>query len=260
MWLKMNRRLLLFIFLFSCASPFVVPVSSLKLGEDKAIYDYKDVSGSMSLSRIVRKKQKTKIITSQKLFSTQTNDRKLLEKSLVVSELGVLTIGKRKKPTLRPFASQYSVWFDGKEYFTQIRMNKKKKSLDVFMKSPEKKWQGKKSVKFPQGSYFCFFSQIPECLKSLEFFNRAIKDGKGDISIYVIWESYPYYKELYGNLEAPLFTQAKFTYKGVREGEYKFRLDLPNQVILYQFNKDYQYTKLFWVAQGMQIKRKVLGE
>ncbi len=246
----------LFLFLlFSCSSHLVVPRSSLSLEQENTLFDYTDVSGNYSLERDVRLK-KNKVITTTKLSSEKYTKNKLVEKSLTISDLGTLVIGKRRTPVMRPYASQYSIWFDGKEYFTQLKLNKKKKSLDVILKSPEKKWNGKRSVKFPNGTHFCFFSQIPECMKATPFFKKSIEEKTGHLKFYIVWDSFPYYEELYGNLRATLFTEADFTYDGENEGDYRYKLVAKGQVIFYQFDRDLKFDKLLWVAQGLRAIKK----
>ena len=186
----MKISVLLIFTLFAFSNHLVTPISSLALKEDKATYHYADVTGQMIQKRVV-KKNKNRFITATELYSSQVSSKKMLEKTIAVSDLGMLTIGKRKRPIMRPFASQYSVWLDGKEYFSQIKLNPKTKSLDIIMKSPEKKWQGKKSIKFPEGQYFCFFSQLVECIKATEFFRESLRDEQGKLAFTIIWDSYP---------------------------------------------------------------------
>ncbi len=253
---KALKILLISLFLFSCSHNYLVkPASTLKIESERASFDYNDVSGKYVLEREVKRNSK-KVITYSKLSSYDFKKNKLVEKSVTISSIGTLTIGKRKKPILRPYASQYSVWFDGKEFLTQLKINPKKKSLDVYLKSPEKKWNGKRSIRFPKGEVFCFFSQLPECIKGTEFFYESIQKQEGSLKLYVIWDSFPYYEELYGNIKATLFTESEFVYDGKNEEDHRFKLMVKGQVLFYQFRSDLKFDKLLWVSQGMRVIRR----
>ncbi|MBL7664262.1 MAG: hypothetical protein JNM93_03960 [Bacteriovoracaceae bacterium] len=254
-------KYLLLLSLFSCASPFVVSVSSLSIKDEHVVYDYKDTSGEMLMEKVVKYKDK-KVITSRKLYNNNLSNKKMLERSVTVSELGLLTVGERQTPLLRPFVSQYTVWFDGKEYFTQMKLNKVKKSLDILLKSPEEKWNGTKTIQFPTGIHFCFFSQVVECLKSTGFFKQAIEQKAGSLDLVIIWDTYPYFSEIYANLNEEVFSAATIKYetedinKKKDDKVHHFSLDVNEQLILYEFNEKYEFEKFYWIAQGVTMERK----
>jgi hypothetical protein len=251
-------NILFLLFSFSCADIQMKDPQqkSTEIIDDKGVYEFQDVSGKMVLKRYVNVKSDNKVVTSSRLISEAGGRTKLLEKNISISEYGTLRYGKNIKPLMRPFASQYTVWFDGKEYFTQLKLNKKKKALDIFMKSPEEKWNGKKRVPFPKGEIFCFFGQIPECLKSTEFISKAIKEKQGDLRFHVIWDSYPYFKEMYSNLNSDVFSEASISYDGEIDGNYKFKVDIAGHIIFYHYNNELEFEKLFWISQGMSVIRR----
>lgn len=241
------KLILLFLlsFLFSCSS--VQKISSLS--SSKRLYIWKDKSGEFVLERDVRVSKKK--LATRSTLSLLSNRTKVLEKTVGVSQIGLVKIRGNTIASLRPFASQHSIWFDKKEYFSQLKVNAKKKALDVKLSSPEEKWKGAKEFKFPKGFIFCFFSQIPECVKR----HGLLKMDNRGKQIYIIWDSYPYHTEqLEGVLDQP-FQSANFAFNTVIRGEKRYSLNLENQILFYHFNNRDEFEKMYWIAQGITVKR-----
>ena len=68
-------------------------------------------------------KSKNQYITKRQIFS-YNSDRKLLEKSIVISTPGSV----KGVNVMRPSISQYTVWFEKKKYFTEMEISPKDKS------------------------------------------------------------------------------------------------------------------------------------
>jgi hypothetical protein len=177
---------------------------------------------------------------------------KELEKLIVISKLGSLS---GKYSILRPEVSEYSVWFDGKRYLSRMRINTKTRSMDVTLKSPERQWQGKRTIPFPKGKgVFCYFSQITECARATGFIDKAIKNDGGSMKVVIIWEGYPYFQEQYLNVPNRVFSLGTFEYDGRNaNGERRFTLKTSSQSIFYFIDNNHELEKKFWVAQGLSM-------
>lgn len=185
------------------------------------------------------------------------DDNKVLEQSVVLSRLGSL---KGKVSILRPEKSQYTVWFDGKEYSTITQIDTKNKSLGLIFNSPEEQWRGQKTIPFPKkGMIYCYFSQLIECVMAAGFVHKAIDNGNGEMSLHIIWEGYPYIQQQYIGIPEEVFSMATFSYDGENErGLRRFSLNIKNsnQIIFYQLNKEDELKGIFWPAQGLSIGAK----
>ncbi len=191
-------------------------------------------------------------VSRYKVFPEGRQENKVLEQSTVVSTPGFL---KGKLPVLRPFQSQYKVWFDGSLYQTETKIDIKSRALLISMKSPEKQWQGRSSVPFPGGNgIFCYFSQVVECIRYTGFVDKAIRQKQGRLELTIIWDGYPYIQEQYLNLRNEPFVQAVLEYDGsTKEGDHRFSMSVSGSVIFYLFNENNEYAKIFWPAQGFSL-------
>jgi hypothetical protein len=213
------------------------PALNNSIGE----FRYTDFSGVYSMKREIKLDQ-GKLISRVKIFSGS----KELESTVSVSKFGKSS--KSNNKYLLPSISQFKVWFNKKEYFSQIKIDRKTRKLEVLMKSPEKKWQGKEDFTLPKTSYICFFSQIPECLKSQ---NLLLKAARGDLGLYIIWDNYPYQLEQFSEVPAKPFFYAKVKLDGYEKNIVKYTLDIGNQIISFHFDKNLKYNRMFWVSQGI---------
>ncbi len=225
----------------------------LPLELKRDLFSFEDETGKFVLDQSRRYiTAKNEFIVKRQLFAQEDNDKKILEKSISISNYGVFKGVK----ILRPYLSQYHVWFDGKKYSTELKINKEKKSLDIKLRSPEKKWNGNKSIPFPSGTgAFCFFSQVPECALVTGFIDKAIENNSGEFNFHLIWDGYPYLMDQYVNLPVSVFAPARMVYGGaIKEGElYRFSVEVGGQVIFYVFDKNHNLSKMLWVSQGLSI-------
>jgi hypothetical protein len=180
---------------------------------------------------------------------------KALEQSVVLSSIGTL---KNKTMMLRPKVSQYNVWFDGKKYTSELKINTAKKAIDLKMTSPESQWNGTKQVKFPSSTTLpCFFSQVVECAKVSGFISKASNKETGTMNLMIIWEGYPYLNETFSDFPNELFSEAQFEYDGkTKQGERRFNLRVAGQSIFYVLDDKDVMTKMFWVSQGITMVSK----
>lgn len=254
----------------------LVGCGSLKNGEKQDLprakesqFEFTDTSGDFVLVRKNMIKSQNEFYTLLDLMSKNTKNKKeLLEKVVMSSELGKIerksenNFGKSKGKeansilVLRPKASQHTVWLDGQKFVTQLKVNTGKRVIDVLTQSSDKKTD-KKSIKIPSDrSLFCFFEQIPECVKVTGFIRKAIRDKGGRIGLYVIWTSYPFINEQFSNMSSELFSTAEMEYDEVDdEGLIRFNLQVQDQTLFFHFELDGEFSKMFWVAQGLSMTK-----
>ncbi len=164
----MNFWYFLFIFLFiSCSH--LNPISPIDANKT---YSYVDISGQYLLNR-ESKSIKNKLVTRIKL--TPKNSHKSVEKSVTLSQVGTVGHKSLRILTLRPFASEFEVWLEGKRYSTKMNIDIKSKSMKIETDglSKEHKWYGNHSIKFPNSQFFCYFNQLPDCLYQLGFLQSS---------------------------------------------------------------------------------------
>lgn len=205
----------------------------------------KDASGEYLLKRELLQST-NRIQLRQSLFSS-TDLQNPLEKSITISEFGVV---KNKSIAIRPIASQFSIWFEKKKYFSQMKLNLKTKSFDIYLDSPEKKWQKKYSTKFVNGTKFCWFSQLPECVRK---FAQLEKKKRVPVSFTLVWDSFPYYGEQYQGMAGKIFSQASIKFDSEQKSTLGYAVSVEGQVILYHFNQELEFEKMFWISQGITI-------
>ena len=234
-------KLLILITLFTSCALNLQTKKNQGMNSSIQEFRYTDFSGIYNLKREV-KLDKGKLITRVKLFSGSDE----LESTVSVSKFG--SSSKSSNKYLLPSISQFKVWFNKKEYFSQIKIDRKTRKLEVLMKSPDEKWQGKKEFDLPKTSYICFFSQIPECLKSQEL---LLKAARGDLGLYIIWDNYPYQLEQFNEVPSAPFFYATVKLDGYEKNIVKYTLDIGNQIVSFHFDKNLKYTRMFWVSQGI---------
>ncbi|MGE3610794.1 MAG: hypothetical protein AB7I27_14475 [Bacteriovoracaceae bacterium] len=238
----MKASLILIFLVCACSSVKNAPLEGVKN------YNYADVSGNYTLKREF-KLEKNKLVSRVQLSA----GAKILEKSVVVSQLGSIKIKNKKRiRTLRPEASEFTVWLEGKRYFSSMRINPKNKSMSVRLESPEERWNGKSEVPFPKAKYFCFYSQLPECLYHNSLAVQAYEQ-KNDQRFYVIWDSFPFIQEQLTNVGQNLFALGIVKFEGEDKKYLKFVVELDEQEIHFDFSKSFDLIRMSWVTQGITI-------
>lgn len=228
-------------------------LSTGKPKEGKKSFAYVDVSGRYNFTREHKLINKNKLITRTQISSNQGSSLKPLEKSIMVSQLGTVSDKGRRSLVMRPYASEFTVWLEGKKYESKMRLDPRSKSMLVELNSPEEKWNGKSSVPVPKGKQFCFFSQIPDCLYHNLMLTRAL-EMKGEVfHFYVVWDSYPYIQEQFTGVGTKLFAPAVVKYDGQFKSLYRYSVEVDGQSMLYHFSKSFDLVRMFWIAQGVSI-------
>lgn len=241
--------------LLSTCSIFRKSSSKDRLGWSRVEYDLVDNSGKFKEIRETGFNRKNiNEFVVKRMIKAHDGDGKILERSITISTLGTL---KGKLPVLRPKASQYTVWFDGAEYSSTLKVNIEKRSIDVSLKSPEKQWNGNSTVLFPKGTgVFCYFSQLFECVKVTDFFSKAIQEEAGQMNFHVIIDGFPYFQEQYLNVPQKIFIPVKLEYDGInKNGERRFSLQIAGQSIFYFIDSNELLIKMFWTQQGLSAVR-----
>lgn len=230
------------------------PKDMLTNHEDQ--FNYSDKNGQFSM-KIASGMDKTgKSYFTKRVMELPSRQKdKALEQSVVLSSVGSL---KKKVMVLRPKISQYNVWFDGKKYTSELKINTAKKAIDVKMTSPESQWNGNKQIKFPRTTTLpCFFSQVLECAKVTGFINQATTKENGTMNLLVIWEGYPYLNETFSDFPSELFSDAQLEYDGkTKQNERRFNLRVAGQSIFYVLDDKDNMVKMFWVSQGITMVSK----
>jgi hypothetical protein len=236
----------LFLLLVSCASP---PQSNLKKvrSNNGQVFAYRDVSGEFEIAREV-KVAKQQLAGRTRIFSMGNEGERLLEKTFTISNVGSVKTRTGRSVAVRPELSQHTVWLEGKQYFSQLKLNSKRKTLEVLMQSPEKKWNGKKEIKVPKGQIFCFYSQLPECLVASRLTEKANSTGTR-VRFIIVWDSYPYHQEHFSGLKDSPFSMASLG----RETANSYLVEFNGQSISIHFSKDGMFARLLWTSQGISI-------
>lgn len=241
--------------LFSCSTNVNKDLKK-NLTRKEELFHYTDKNGQyrIRLSSGFNKKSQA-FFTKRSMEIFEKEDNNTLEQSVVISELGSI---KKKQIMLRPKWSQYSVWFEGKKYFSEMKINPVKKAIDLKLVSPEAKWSGDSQVKLPSTkAMYCFFSQVIECAKASGFISMANKQQTGSMNFYIIWEGYPYLNETYTDFPNEMISKAVLDYdEKTKEGEPRFNLKVVGQSIFYVLDEREQLKKMFWVSQGISMVNK----
>lgn len=236
--------ILLLLVITGCSTTSPDEMFGKKLGKEET-FQLTDANGSYLVRREV-KYNKGRMISRLRYFDKDGVTQ--LENTVAVSRLG--RIKNQKDLAILPEASQYKVWFDKDEYFSQSKILGRKKKIAVSLEGPNPQWKGIKEFDLPKTRYICFFTQLPECLKVQ---NLLIKAARKPVSLYVIWDNFPYHEELYTNLDGTITSFATLSVNNEVKDEFKFNLDIGSQILFYHYDRNLNFTKMFWVAQGLSM-------
>lgn len=241
------RSFLILVLLSSCSA-----LSPNAPKEGKTTYAFVDGSGSYKLIR-ESKLLKQKIGTRIQLIDTKGSRQKVVEKSVLISQIGSIKAAQKRLITVRPSASEFTVWLEGKKYFSSMKLDPKKKAMRVTLDSPEEKWKGTSWVKFPSGKYFCFYNQLPECLyhNYLLILSKENQDQKFDFTL--VWDGFPYIQDQLTRVGKNLFASASVKFDGEKKGLFRYIVEVEGQMILFQLTKSFDLVKVAWISQGITI-------
>ncbi len=220
--------------------------------EGRSAYAYIDESGAFGLIREAKTVNK-KIVSRIQILDRKGSGNRLLEKSVMESQMGSIRNNRTRLLTVRPLASEYTVWLEGKKYVSRMKLNAAKKSMTVTLESPESRWGGASDIPFPKGKYFCFYNQIPECLYHNYLLSNAQENENQEFNFYVVWDSYPYVQEMYTNVGANIFAPATLKFDGEINGVFRYIVEIEGQSLFYQFSKSFDLIKMAWVTQGITV-------
>lgn len=220
--------------------------SQYKWDQKTRAYILKDKTGTYSLQRQV-KLLPNKLALKHEVLEDK-NQSEVLEKTITVSKLGKL----KGRNAILPETSQHTVWLEGKRYFSQTRTKAESKMLEVITESPEEKQQNSKNYAYPKSNVFCYFSQIPECVKLLGF----LSDKSRSFKLFVLWDTFPYHLEMYENVSPTPFSAGVWAFDEENRSGYRYGLVVDEQLIIYEFDNDLNFKNMFWVAQGISINRE----
>ena len=251
------RYPVLAIFLLSCSffsKKNLEPSKKITTPAYKKKYEFIDKGGKFFVYREAGRSGRGGDYVVKKRVYSQDKKREVLERSIAIATPGRLNSVSIVKPRI----SQYTVWFDKKKYFSELKLDVNSKSMILRMNSPEKQWQGTRKVPFPKGTgVFCFFSMVVECVAATGFMEKAMERGHGKMKFHIIWDGYPYIREQYEYLPDEIFSSAEFVYEGGKKsGEKKFLLSTGGQTIFYVVKPGGFLTKKFWISQGMSMVEK----
>lgn len=247
------KFVLIFLLTFSCAQN---QKSYTSIKKSNRTFEFKDISGSFVVRRDIATK-KNNIINRQQVMNPNDLDAPL-EKTVAMAKLGTVKTRNGLRKSLRPVASQHSVWFNKKEYFSQLKVIPEKRSLEVVTKSPEEKWNGRETIKFPKGNVFCFYSQIPECVKAHGLLSKLENKTSKSVSLYIIWDNYPYHNQQLSGISKSAFQSVTLRFVENSKNSLKYSLDLSNQSIFYLFDSQKNLENMYWIAQGISLKSQEL--
>ena len=227
--------------IFTACSLFVVEAP---LSNFVKTYAYTDTSGSFYKKKVL-KFLKDEMVSRVVLSATQKG--KALEKTTAVSKLKVID---SNTTIVLPKVAEHKVWFNEKLYYSKIEADTKEKNYKVYLKSPEKKWNGVKEYKVPKSKKICWFSQVPECLKLLGLldYNKQKKE------FYIAWDSFPYHTEqLIGISDEELFSPATINFDSDYEQIKKFEIIINESSLFYFYNAKKEFKRYFWISQGISL-------
>ncbi len=246
--------LILILSLFVACGTNPVNIKSQLVKREEA-FSFSDKNGSFLVNIGNGLDKKGKVYYTKRSMKTLNNQKEnMLEKSIALSDIGSI----KNVGVLRPKKSQYTVWFDGKKYQSNMTIIPSKRSLELKMKSPEAQWSGSKTITFPKTkSLPCFFTQILECAEVSGFLSQSIKKESGSMNLLVVWEGYPYLNETFTDFPSEAFSPAELEYDGkTKESERRFNLKVAGQTIVFVVNEENKMTKMFWVTQGISMISK----
>jgi hypothetical protein len=210
--------------------------TALKKKETTKYFKYRltDISGEYFLEKKVYFLG-NKLLSEVKLYELE-NKGKELEKSY-----GLFVL---EKDHFYPYKIQSTLWVDKEKFFSEIDVSKKEKSYIARWKDSEKK------ETIPKNKNICSFYTLELCLQKVD------RKDQGKLSgIYILWDIYPNHQKLFEGVSDELITKARVKYDGKNEGSYRFTLEIIGQSIMVELDKEFELSKLAWVAQAYSIIR-----
>lgn len=211
-----------------------------------------DESGQYDLIYDSGKTKKNQFFV-RKTLKSKVGDGSVLEKITSLATFGKLG---EKLNILRPVRSIYEVWFDKKRYLSDLQLNVKKKSVDVWVLKPgEKAKLEQRMLLQGKNRLYCFYSQLIDCIRVTGFLDEVVSKGLGEAKVSVIWDGYPFFQEQYPGAPKEVVTDGIVVYEGPEENsnETKIVFNYDGDGIIYFLDENLQYKRQYWISHGLSI-------
>ena len=218
--------------------------------ENKNEFRLKDESGEYSLIREAGPGSENKtFVVKRKLKTFGKEKSKTLEKSISISF--------KENKELIPKISQFSVWYNKKKHFSQIELKREENQLKVTWESPDPKYNGIKYYPLKsEKENHCFYSQIIECARQLNFLRKAGEDQEGKLKLKIIWDGHPFFQQQFVNFNTAIISSAVLEYDGKnRKGQKRFSLKVEGESIYYFVDKKDRMMGQYWISKGLTVER-----
>lgn len=209
-------------------------------------FRFRDATGEYLLKKDIQIK-KEKIISRDQIIDS---NNVILEKTIMLTQVGRVA---NNHVAIRPWASDFEVWFDKDKHQSKSRLDIKNKELDFSISRPS--GSNTKTFTFPSGTFFCYFAQLPECLTYSGHLKKIILN-KTKLDFFIIWANYPFGNEQYERIPNEPFTIAKIKYENKQNKHHVLELSFNGQILYYHFSESFRFDKMFWIAQGISIERQ----
>ncbi len=229
-------------FLVSCASSNKSP----DLIKSSSKFIQKEEGGEFYLIRETGFNKEKQYVVKRTLSAYENRD-KILEKSIAYTVKKPVT---KSVMGLYPLKSKVEYVFQEKSYFSSMVIEGDK--LNIFLDTPEKRWQGQRTFNMPpSGTIVCFYQTLVECMKLTGFMDKAISKGFGVMNLNVLVSMYPFFQDQFLNIkDQPLF-RSEVQYDGRnKRGEHRFSLRMSGQSIFYFINDKHELIRKSWISQN----------
>lgn len=226
--------------------------------KEESLFSYTDLSGSYSLRREIGLNKAQKYYYYKGLIANDENSfDKFLEKNVIISDIGRIKSSQGFHNVMRPKLSQHTVYLDGKKYFSQIKIDKKNRSLDVYIVRPKGLSSGLKKIKFPETKgVFCFYNQLTECLKFSGIL-KQVNNSKSKKNFYIIWDNYPFFEGNQSLGQPEVFSKAKVWEKESEDkNSLNFVVEVGSTLLDIYLDKEGNLEKKLWAAEGITLSKQ----
>lgn len=253
-------KILLLVLIFSSCSFFSRKIvggqDQTKSGHKEKFY-LTDKSGKFIVSAESGLLDKSKFIYKKRVLSEAGEGNTPLEQLISISKKEKIKLKEGGTlQVLSPEISQYSVWFDGKKYFSEMKVDKRGK-LSLRYHSPEQGKTGKKEISLPKSTGVrCFFSQVLDCVKATGFLEKSKEKNAGKMHFQLLWDGHPFLQEQYPGLKEIPYSEASFEFDGKNKNkEIRYTLQAAGQSIFYFVDNEASLKKIFWISEGLTMTK-----
>ncbi len=243
----MNFLLILFcLFFCGCSS---ITSSGSKVNHS---FNLQDVSGEYKVFSEEGSKE-SRYYLKEIVYPKEKKKEDWVEKKTIVSFLRKIRSKKKEEIfQLYPSWAQNEVWIEGIKFFSQLKIDSKKKRVEEISYQGDKEKLSSFVQAFPdEKGVYCFFSQVMSCGKVIGFLEKAIEKNVGKFHLYLLMDGHPFINEQY-SLPTELIFPAELIYLGSEKGErYRFSLQFSGETILYDLDEEMNLVKKVWVSQGL---------